>query len=90
MTASPLRFERRSAGVYPVLFHAGSYYWPLTEEAVTRLKAHAHDPPDAFQKTLVDAVATTRYLRHQVEAVLAGLTDREAQLRAAQQTLNAL
>jgi hypothetical protein len=90
MTDSPLRFERRSAGVYPVLFHAGPYYWPVTEDAVTLLKAHAHDPPDAFQKSLVDAVATTRYLRHQVEGVLAGLADREAQLRAAQQMLNGL
>jgi hypothetical protein len=90
MTDPLLHFERRSTGVYPYLFHAASSYWPVTLEALNALKTHVHDSPDAFRAALVGAVGITPYLRHQLENVIAGLGDREAGLRALQDSLAAL
>lgn len=85
-----LRFERRSTGVYPCLFHAGSFYWPVAQDAVTALKGHAHDTPAAFRDALTAAVGVTPYLRHQLNAVLSETGDPDAQLRAVQQSLAAM
>jgi hypothetical protein len=90
MIQPPLRFERRSTGVYLCLFHAGSFYWPVTQEAVIALKAHAHDAPDAFREALTAAVGVTPYLRHQLNTVLSEAGDQDAQLRAVQQSLAAM
>lgn len=90
MTDPLLRFERRSTGVYFCLFHAGPFYWPLTPEAVNTLKTHATDSPEVFRAALVAAVGLTPYLTHQLDAVLAGLGDRDASLRALQASLAAL
>ncbi|MFZ5863528.1 MAG: hypothetical protein ACOYXR_11890 [Nitrospirota bacterium] len=87
MPTQQLRIERRAAGIYPVLFHAGPYYWPVSDEAVTRLAGQASAAPDAFCAALMDAVAVTPYLKHQLAAVLSGLDDRDAQLRALQAAL---
>lgn len=89
MTEPVLRFERRSMGIYPCLFHAGPFYWPVPQEALVALKAGGHTTPDAFLQALIAAVAVTPYLKHQVETVLAGLDDRDAHLRAVQASLTA-
>ncbi len=90
MSEPLLRFERRSTGVYPCLFHAGSFYWPVTQEAVIALKAHAHDAPDTFREALAAAVGATPYLRHQLNTVLSQASDPDAELRAVQQSLTAI
>jgi len=90
MTDPLFRFERCSTGVYPWLFHAGPYYWPVPLEAVSTLKAHASNSPEAFRAALVAAVGRTPYLTHQVDALLTGLGDREGALRALQASLAAL
>ncbi|MFZ5875833.1 MAG: hypothetical protein ACOYXU_05425 [Nitrospirota bacterium] len=87
MSEQPLRIERRAAGIYPVLFHAGPYYWPVSDEALTRLAAQASADPEAFRAALMDAFAVTPYLKHQLAAVLAAVDDRDAQLRALQTAL---
>lgn len=84
------RFERRSTGVYPCLFHAGPFYWPVPLEVVSTLKTHASNSPDAFHAALVAAVGLTPYLAHQLNALLAGPGDREGALRALQASLAAL
>jgi len=89
-TAPALRIERRSTGIYPYLFHAGPYFWPMSPEAVQQLKLHTNEPPDAFHKRLIEIVGVTSYLRHQLEAVSAGLEDRDAEIRALQQTLTTI
>ena len=43
-----------------------------------------------FAARLTDAVGVTRYLRHQLDEVLARLDDRDAQLRAVQAAVAAL
>lgn len=90
MTTPQLRFERRTLGVYPYLFHAGAYYWPASLDTVAALKSSSTADPRSFEARLVDAVAPTRYLRHQLESVLAGLEDREAALRVLQESLAGL
>ncbi|MBI3608325.1 MAG: hypothetical protein HY207_10180 [Nitrospirae bacterium] len=90
MTTSPLRIERRGTGVYPYLFHAGPYFWPITPEIVEALKRHAKDPPSVFVARLLDVVGTTRYLRRQIETVVTHLDERDAQLRGLQEALAAL
>jgi hypothetical protein len=87
MTDQSLRIERRAAGVYPVLFHAGPYYWPVSDEAVNRLVALTAAAPDAFRAALMEAFAVTPYLKHQLAAVLSGLDDPDAHLRALQAAL---
>ncbi len=89
MTDPQLRIERRTAGIYPVLFHAGPYYWPVSDEALTRLAAQTSAAPEIFRAALMDAFAVTPYLRHQLATVLSGLDDRDAQLRALQTALAA-
>ena len=90
MTTPQLRLERRTTGVYPYLFHAGPYFWPITPEAVAEIKRHDNAPPSEFAARLIDAVGVTRYLRHQLDEVLARLDDRDAQLRAVQAAVAAL
>ena len=90
MTTPQLRLERRVTGVYPYLFHAGPYYWPITPEAVAEITRHAHAPPSEFAARLADAVGVTRYLRRQLDEVLARLDDRDAQLRAVQAAVASL
>lgn len=90
MTDPLLRFERRTTGVYPCLFHAGPFYWPVPLEAVNTLRAHATGSTDAFRAALVASVGLTPYLTHQLEAVLAGPADRDAALRALQESLGSL
>ncbi len=90
MTTSPIRIERRGMGVYPYLFHAGAYFWPITPEVVAIIKRHAKDPPSVFVASLLDVIGTTRYLRHQLDTVVSHLEDRETQLRALQEALVAL
>lgn len=85
-----LRFERRSTGVYPYLFHAGPFYWPVPQEAIVSLKNQTHTSLDAFRTALTDAVGVTPYLTHQLNAVLAGLDDQDHQLRAVQTSLGAI
>lgn len=87
MTQPLLRFERRSTGVYPYLFHAGSFYWPVGQDAVVALKARAHDAPEAFRKALTEAVGVTPYLQHQLNTVLSEAGDQDTHLRAIQQSL---
>lgn len=87
---TPLRFERRTLGVYPYLFHAGAYYWPASLDAVAALKSSPTEDPQLFEARLLDAVAPTRYLRRQLESVLAGLEDRAAALRRLQESLAGL
>jgi hypothetical protein len=87
MTDQPLRIERRAAGVYPVLFHAGPYYWPVSDDALTRLAAQRAADPAAFRAALLEAVAVTPYLKHQLAAVLSALDDPDAHLRAFQAAL---
>jgi len=77
-------------GIYPYLFYAGEYLWPISSEAVETLKRHVDDSPETFLKHLVETAATTKYLRHQLHAVLAGMVDRDTELRAVQQTLRAM
>ena len=48
MMTSAIRIERRGTGVYPYLFHAGSYFWPIAPEVVEALKRHATDPPSVM------------------------------------------
>ena len=90
MTEPLLHFERRSTGVYPYLFHAGPFYWPVTRETMTALTAHATDSPDAFRAALVAAVGLTPYLKHQLDAVLGSLGDADGDLRALQASLTTL
>lgn len=90
MTEPLLRFERRSMGIYPYLFHAGPFYWPVAQETVLALKASGHTAPDVFLQALTTAVGVTPYLRHQVDTVLAGLADRDAHLRAVQASLTTI
>jgi len=85
-----LRIERRSMGIYPYLFYAGDYFWPLSPEAIATLKRHADDPPEAFLKQVIEAAAITKYLRHEVEEALAGVTNRDVELRALQQMVRTL
>jgi hypothetical protein len=87
MTDQPLRIERRAAGIYPVLFHAGPYYWPVSDDALNRVIAQTAADPAAFRAALMDAFAVTPYLKHQLAAVLSGLDDPDAQLRALQTSL---
>jgi hypothetical protein len=87
MTDPLLRIERRASGIYPLLFHAGPYYWPVTDEMLTRLHAQSSGGPEAFRAALMNTVAVTRYLKRQLETVLAGADDRDAQLRALQAAL---
>jgi hypothetical protein len=84
MTDPLLRIERRASGIYHLLFHAGPYYWPISDEMLTRLHAQSSGSPDTFFAALMDTVAVTRYLKHQLAEVLAGADDRDAQLRALQ------
>lgn len=90
MTEPLLRFERRSMGIYPYLFHAGPFYWPVPQETVIALKASGHATPDAFLSALIAGVGLTPYLRHQLDTVLAGLDDRDAHLRAVQASLTTI
>lgn len=90
MTEPVLRFERRSTGVYPYLFHAGPFYWPVPQEAMVALKTQATAAPEAFRAALRDTVGVTPYLIHQLDAVLAGLDDRDTHLRAVQTSLGAI
>lgn len=87
MTTPQLRVERRTLGIYPYLFHAGSYYWPISADTVAALQSVVREAPAAFGDRLVAAVAPTRYLRHQLDVVLAGLDDREGEFRALQEAL---
>jgi hypothetical protein len=87
MTDQHLRIERRTSGIYAVLFHAGPYYWPVSDDALTRLAAQTSAAPEAFRAALMDAVAVTPYLKHQLETVLSGMDDPDAQLRALQTAL---
>jgi hypothetical protein len=84
-----LRFERRTTGVYPYLFHAGPFYWPVQQEAIASLTSQTNASLDAFRAALTAAVGVTPYLAHQLNAVLAGLDDRDGQLRALQTSLGA-
>jgi hypothetical protein len=51
---------------------------------LNRLAAQTSADPEAFRAALMDAFAVTSYLKHQLAAVLSGLDDRDAQLRALQ------
>ena len=77
-------------GIYPYLFYAGEYLWPISPEAVQTLKRHVDDSPESFMKQMVETTATTKYLRHQLTVTLAGAVDRDTELRALQQALRAL
>jgi len=90
MTTPILRVEHRSMGIYPYLFYAGDYLWPISSETVETLKRHVDDSPEAFMKRMVETLTITKYLRHQLEAVLTGLADRDTELRTLQQALRAL
>jgi hypothetical protein len=90
MMTSALRIERRGTGVYPYLFHAGSYFWPIAPEVVAALKRHATDPPSVFVARLLDMAGTTRYLRRQIETVVSHLDERDTQIRGFQEALAAL
>jgi len=90
MTNQILRIEHRALGIYPYLFYAGAYLWPISPEAVDTLKRHVDDAPERFVTLLRETVATTKYLRHQLDMALAGAIDRDTELRAFQHTLRTL
>jgi hypothetical protein len=89
MSDPVFRIERRASGIYRVLFHAGPYYWPVTDDMLARLTTHTSGSPETFLAALMETVAVTRYLKCQLETVLAGTDDRDAQLRALQAALTA-
>ena len=55
---------------YPVLFHIGSSYIPVTEDIVTDLKACALLPGERFLEILVDKVGYSEYLKERIRAEL--------------------
>jgi len=87
VTTPQIHLEQRPHGPYPYLVHAGSYYWPITTDALDALTRHVSDPPAEFAARLAEIIGMTRYLRHQIDTVLSGMEDRDAELRELQRAL---
>ena len=67
-----VRFERLpgTGHHYPVLFHVGSSYVPVTEHSVSELKACALLPGERFLEILVDKVGYSEYLKERIRVEL--------------------
>ena len=67
-----VRFERLpgKGHHYPVLFHVGSSYVPVTETIVSELKACALLPGERFLEILIDKVGYSEYLKERIRAEL--------------------
>ncbi len=65
-----VRFERvpGTGHHYPVLFHIGSSYVPVTEHIVSELKACALLPGERFLEMLIDKVGYSAYLKERIRA----------------------
>jgi len=65
-----VRFERLKGNGhhYPVLFHIGSSYVPVTESTVSELKAHALVPGERFLDILIEKVGYSDYLKERIRA----------------------
>ena len=67
-----VRFERLkgSGHHYPVLFHIGSSYVPVTEATLNELKAQALVPGERFLEVLLDKVGYSDYLKERIRIEL--------------------
>ena len=80
-----LRFERLGRDrYYNVVFHVGSTYVPVTDEAVGELKSHSLLPAERFLDLLLDKVGYSSYLRDQIQAELKSAGDPVTQITVLQ------
>ena len=63
-----VRFERLpgEGHHYPVLFHVGHCYVPVTENIVNELKASALLPGERFLEVLIDKLGYSEYLKERI------------------------
>ncbi len=63
-----VRFERLpgEGQHYPVLFHVGHCYVPVTENIVNELKASALLPGERFLEVLIDKLGYSEYLKERI------------------------
>ena len=71
-TVDGVRFERVAGKGhhYPVLFHVGNCYVPVTENIVSELKACALLPGERFLEVLIDKLGYSEYLKERIREEL--------------------
>src|SRR5437588_2484870 len=71
-TVVGVRFERLpgEGHHYPVLFHVGNCYVPVTEHIVNELKACALMPGERFLEVLIDKLGYSEYLKERIREEL--------------------
>lgn len=80
-----LRFERLGKGrYYNVVFHIGSTYVPVTDEAVEELKAQSLLPAERFLDLLLDRIGYSSYLKDQIQTELKSAGDPITQITVLQ------
>ncbi len=80
-----LRFERLGKGrYYNVVFHIGSTYVPVSDEAVDELKSHSLLPAERFLDLLLDKIGYSSYLKDQIQHELKSAGDPVTQITVLQ------
>ncbi len=86
-----LRFERIGRGrYYNVVFHIGSTYVPVSDEAVEELKNQSLLPAERFLDFLIDKIGYSSYLKDQIRVELKSAGDPVTQITILQGAIREL
>ena len=86
-----LRFERIGKGRhYNIIFHIGSTYVPVSDEALEELKGNSLLPAERFLDVLVDKIGYSSYLKEQIRTELKTAGDPVTQITVLQGAIREL
>ena len=86
-----LRFERLGRNRhYNIIFHIGSSYVPVSDEAIDELKAQTLLSSERFLDLLLDKIGYTSYLKDQIRNELQATGDPTTQITVLQGAIREL